>query len=120
MRSGFVIVRREQLDLLVECRFVEDDHMIEALTPDGAYHALDVSSLPRRSWRRKHFPHAHVLDLSGEVVTVVRLLLLSKQSVELFLTLRRLRSSAWHDYHIGQVLLRKTDVTSQFSAGLVL
>jgi hypothetical protein len=48
MRSGFVIVGREQLDLLVECRFVEDDHMIEALTPDGAYHALDVSSLPRR------------------------------------------------------------------------
>ena len=69
MRSGFLIVRRERLDLLVECRFVEDDHMIEALAPDGANHALDVSSLPRRSRRRKHLLDAHVLDLSGEVVT---------------------------------------------------
>src|SRR6202023_4190825 len=69
MRSGFVIVRREQLDLLVECRFVEDDHMIEALTPDGADHALDVSSLPRRSRCGKHLLDAHVLDLSGEVIT---------------------------------------------------
>src|ERR1700720_4943331 len=68
MRSGFVIVRSEQLYLLVECRFVEDDHMIEALAPDGADHAFYVSSLPRRSRRRKHFLHAHVLDLSGEVV----------------------------------------------------
>ena len=69
MRSGFVIVRREQLDLPVECRFVEDDHMIEALAPDGADYALDVSYLPRRSRRGEHFLHAHVLDLSGEVVT---------------------------------------------------
>jgi len=46
MRSGFVIVRGEQLDLLVESRFGEDDHMIEALAPDAADHALDVSSLP--------------------------------------------------------------------------
>ena len=43
MRSGFVIVRREQLDLPVESRFVEDNHVIEALTPDSADHALDVS-----------------------------------------------------------------------------
>src|SRR5580700_5523078 len=43
--------------------------MIEALAPHSADYALDVSSLPRRSRRRKHFLHAHVLDLSGEVVT---------------------------------------------------
>jgi len=43
--------------------------MIEALPPDGADHARDVSSLPRRSRRRKYLLDAHVLDLSGEVVT---------------------------------------------------
>ena len=69
MCSAPVIICRECFYLPVQRRFVEDDHMIEALTPDGADHALDVSLLPRRSRCGKHLLDAHVLDLSGEVVT---------------------------------------------------
>ena len=42
--------------------------MIEALAPDGADHALDVGPMPRGSRRTEHLLHAHVEDLSGEVV----------------------------------------------------
>ena len=49
--------------------FIEDDHVIEALTADQADHAFHVGSLPRRPRRRKHFLDAHVLDLLRKVVT---------------------------------------------------
>jgi hypothetical protein len=69
MRSGFVIICCEQLNLLVECCFVEDDHMIQALAPDGADHALNVRSLARRSRCGKNLLDAYVPHLSGEIVT---------------------------------------------------
>src|SRR5450432_4663540 len=68
MCSAPVIVCGECFYVPVQRGFAEDDHMIEALAPNGANHALDVGPVPRRSRRTKHFLDAHVVDLSGEVV----------------------------------------------------
>jgi len=69
MCSRPVIVRREGFHLPVQPRFVEDDHMIEALAANGTDYALDVGPMPRGSRRTEHLLYAHVVDLSGEVVT---------------------------------------------------
>jgi len=42
---------------------MEHDHMIQAFTPNGTNHALDVGSLPRAARRGQHFADAHVLHL---------------------------------------------------------
>src|ERR1035438_6984961 len=42
--------------------------MIEALAANRTDHALDVGPMPRGARRTKHLLHAHVVDLSGEVV----------------------------------------------------
>jgi hypothetical protein len=49
-------------------RFVEDDHVIQALAPNRADQALDVGALPRRPRRRQHLLDAQVLDQLSEVV----------------------------------------------------
>lgn len=51
-----------------ERRFVEDDHVIEALAADRADQALHVGFLPGRPRRRKHLLHAYVLDLLRKIV----------------------------------------------------
>src|SRR5664279_4369604 len=47
---------------------MENDHMIEALAPNGANHPLHVRSLPRGSGRGQHFLDAHVSHLSLELI----------------------------------------------------
>ena len=68
MCSAPVIICRECFYVPVQRRFVEDDYMIEAFAPNGSDHALDVGPMPRGSRCTKHLLHAHVVDLSGEVV----------------------------------------------------
>src|ERR1700689_5653502 len=68
MRSEPVIVCHECFHLPVHPRVAENNQMVEALPPDGANDALDVSPLPRRLRHTKHLFDAHVLNLSGEVV----------------------------------------------------
>jgi hypothetical protein len=68
MRSRPVIVFRERYHLPVQSRFVEDDHMIQALPAKRADEVLSVSPLPGGSWCTKHLFDAHVLNLSGQVV----------------------------------------------------
>src|SRR5450432_3564917 len=68
MCSAPVIVCGECFYVPVQRGFAEDDHMIEALAPNGANHALHIGPVPRGSRRTKHLLHTHVVDLSGKVV----------------------------------------------------
>lgn len=47
---------------------MEHDHVVQTLAAEGADQPFDVRPLPRRSWRRKNFLDAHVLDLLREFV----------------------------------------------------
>jgi hypothetical protein len=47
--------------------FAPHDHVIQALSPNGADHPLDVGSLPGRPGRREHLFDAHGLHLLHEV-----------------------------------------------------
>ena len=47
---------------------MENDHMIEALTPNGPNHALDVGPLPGGARRGQYFADAHVSHLFSEVI----------------------------------------------------
>ena len=49
--------------------FTEDDHVAQALPPNGADHPLDVRTLPRRSRRPQHFLNAKLFHLPGEIRT---------------------------------------------------
>ena len=46
----------------------QDNDVVQALAPNRSDHTPHVRPLPGRSWRRQHFPDAHFLDLSGEIV----------------------------------------------------
>src|SRR2546430_17448413 len=46
VRSRFVIIRHERLHTPVQRGFVENDHVVQTLTPDRSDHALNVGSLP--------------------------------------------------------------------------
>jgi hypothetical protein len=45
---------------------MEHGHMIEALTPNGTNHALDVGSLPWGARRGQYFADAHIANLFPE------------------------------------------------------
>jgi hypothetical protein len=68
VRPGLVIIRDKYLHMLVQRSLVEDDHMIQALAAYRADDALDVSSLPGTTGRRKHFPDAYIPDRLHKVV----------------------------------------------------
>ena len=65
--SGFMIVRHERPDVPMKRGFVENYDVVQALAPNRSDHTLHVRPLPGRSWRRQHFPDAHLLDLSSEI-----------------------------------------------------
>src|SRR5215472_15277874 len=48
--------------------FMQHNHMIEALPPNGTNHSLDVGSLPRGARRGQHFMDTHVSHLSSELI----------------------------------------------------
>src|SRR5215471_498676 len=60
---------REFSEVLRQAGFTENDHVIQALPPNGADHPLDVRTLPRRSWRSQQFLNAQLFPLLGEFAT---------------------------------------------------
>ena len=64
-----MVVVRELSQVVRQAGFTEDDHVIQALPPNGADHPLDVGTLPRRSWRSQHFLNAKFRHLLGEIGT---------------------------------------------------
>ena len=51
---------------MTEGRFVEHEHMVQALAPNRTNHALDLGPLPGGSRGAQHFLDTHVSHLSPE------------------------------------------------------
>src|ERR1700747_561689 len=66
MGSRSVIVIQIRTKDTTEGRFVEHEHMVQALAPNRTNYALDVGPLPRGSRGAQHFLDAHVSHLSPE------------------------------------------------------
>jgi hypothetical protein len=64
-----MVIVREFSEVLRQAGFTENDHLIQALPPHGADPALDVRTLPRRSWRSQHFLNSQLFHLLGEFAT---------------------------------------------------
>jgi hypothetical protein len=69
VRSILVIILQEQLQMPVQRRFLEDDHMVQTFAAYRADDPLDIGPLLRRSWRSKHFLNAKLLHLLVEIRT---------------------------------------------------
>src|SRR6266481_821354 len=66
MRSRSVIVIHIRTKDTTQRRFVEHEHMVQALAPDRTNHALEVGPLPGGSRGAQHFLDTHVSHLSPE------------------------------------------------------
>lgn len=66
---GIVIISGEQLHVPVQRSLVENDDMIETLSPDCADHPLNICSLPGRARSRKHFFDSHGLHLFDKLAS---------------------------------------------------
>src|SRR6201987_1129493 len=66
MGSRSVIVIQIRTKDTTKRGFLEHDHMVQALPPNGTNHPLDVSPLPGGSRSAVHFLDAHVSHLSPE------------------------------------------------------
>src|SRR6266849_9034076 len=73
MRPRLVVVGEITRQGSTQGGFPEDDHMVQTLAPNGAYHALYVGPLPRRSRSGEHFLHLHILYLLSEAVAENRI-----------------------------------------------
>src|SRR5437660_8406474 len=68
MCSRSVIIIEIRIERSSQRAFVERDHVIEALAPNGSNHSLYIGSLPWRARCRQNFRDAHVSHLLSEVV----------------------------------------------------
>src|ERR1700751_5909559 len=68
MRSRSVIVIQVGSEGATERAFIEHEHMVQALPPNGTNHPLDVGPLPRGARRGHNFADAHVSHLVLEVL----------------------------------------------------
>src|SRR5579864_2800976 len=66
MRPRSMVVSKIQRQGSTKGGFVEDNHVVQALAPNGADHALHVGPLPRRSRSGQHFLNVHILYLLSE------------------------------------------------------
>src|SRR6516162_10260546 len=64
-----MVIVREFSEVLRQAGFTENHHVIQALPPNGADPALDVRTLPRRSWRSQQFLNSQLFHLLGEFAT---------------------------------------------------
>jgi hypothetical protein len=62
-----MIIVCESAQVARQAGFTAYDHVIQALSANGADHPLHVGSLPGRSRRREHLFDAHCLHLLHEV-----------------------------------------------------
>jgi hypothetical protein len=59
MGSGSVVIVQVRCKDVAQMALVEDDDLIQALPPNRAAHAFDVSVLPRRAWCRDDLSDSH-------------------------------------------------------------
>src|SRR5215472_4864261 len=64
-----MIIVGESSEMAIQAGLAPYDHVIQALSPNGPDHPLDVGSLPGRAGRREHLFDAHRLHLLHEVRT---------------------------------------------------
>jgi hypothetical protein len=62
-----VIIRQEGFQVTIQTSLVENDHVVDALSPKRPDYAFDVGPLPWRTRRREYFLDAQIPDLLGEV-----------------------------------------------------
>jgi len=67
VRSRLVIILHVRLHVSAQRLLVENDHVVDALSPNRTDHALDVGPLPGGTRRRGHFFDAQMSYLLGEV-----------------------------------------------------
>src|SRR2546427_2286338 len=69
MRSRSLIVIQVRSEGATKRGFMQHDHMVQALPPNGTNHPLNVGSLPGRARRRQNFANAQASHLVSEVIT---------------------------------------------------
>jgi hypothetical protein len=62
---------------------MEDDHMIEALAPNGSNHAFDIGTLSRRARCRQNFADTHVSYVFSEVIAKNSVTIAEREAREL-------------------------------------
>jgi hypothetical protein len=67
VRPGLVIIRQERFHVPVQSGLVEDDHVIEAFSPDRADHAFHKGTFSRRPWSRKDLFDFHGSHIASEL-----------------------------------------------------
>ena len=67
-RPRLMIASQERLDVTVQRRFAEHDHVVQALTPNRSDDAFHVGSLPRRAWGSENLSNTHGIHLLSEVI----------------------------------------------------
>src|ERR1035438_7955028 len=70
MRADFEVILEIGFENLPQLPFIENDHAIQAFPPDGSDEALDVGTLPRRSWGNQLLLDTHPLDPTHKVRSV--------------------------------------------------
>lgn len=63
-----MVVSQERLDVTVQRRLVEHDHVVQALTPNRSDDAFHVGSLPRRAWSSENLSNTHGIHLLSEII----------------------------------------------------
>src|SRR3954468_23549924 len=63
-----MIISRVSRKMALQSPFIEHDEVIQTLSADAANQALDVSPLPRRTWRSQYLLDAHRSDLIHELI----------------------------------------------------
>jgi len=66
VRSGPMVIVDERAYVPLQGRFVEEDHVVEALAANGSNNSLDIGTLPRTSWSRQDLLDAHRFHLINE------------------------------------------------------
>ena len=62
-----MVIINEAFEVWVQAALVEYEHVIQALAADGSDHPFDISTLPRRPWRREHLFDVHCCHPVDEV-----------------------------------------------------
>jgi hypothetical protein len=67
VRAGVVVISRVCSQHVPQMRLVEDDQMVEALSPDGSDQPLDIGGLPRAARRDRPVADAKPNVLGGDI-----------------------------------------------------
>src|SRR3982751_3226218 len=65
--AAVMVVVDKGLELARQAGWMEHDHVIQALSANGANHPFDIGALPGRPWGRQDLLDAHRLHLLDEM-----------------------------------------------------